>query len=286
MNKNVGVIRSYDLGSHWVKFGRVCVYAACICLTLIALFPAVWVLLAGFKSMSEFTRTPSLLPSSYNFSVFTETWKKFHFEKYYVYSLISVVGCVVCAVFFNALTAYALQILKPIGSKVINGLVMWSLMIPVTVGIVPLFINVTNMGLKGSFLPIWLCMGANAFYVVLFKQFFRSFPASMVEAARLDGCSELETFLKIVTPLSKSIVMVVVIYAINASWSDFLFPYLVLNQSGRETVMVRLFQFRTSTVTDVDVLRAIVFAIIPPIILFLACSKTITASVMEGGIKE
>jgi multiple sugar transport system permease protein len=121
--------------------------------------------------------------------------------------------------------------------------------------------------------------------VVLFKQFFDMLPKSIIEAARLDGCNNLQLFLRIVMPLSKPIIIVVAMYAINAAWSDFLLPYLVLNNSGYETVMVRLFQFRNGKTADVDILRAIVFAIIPLVILFTAFQKQITQSNTYSGIK-
>ena len=121
--------------------------------------------------------------------------------------------------------------------------------------------------------------------MILLKQFFESMPQELIEAARLDGCSYLKTFARVVLPLSKSIVMVVVIFAINAAWSDFLLPYLVLNGSGKETVMVRLFMFRTSNATDVEVLRAVAFSIIPPIILFTLFQKQITEGAAAGAIK-
>lgn len=196
------------------------------------------------------------------------------------------VGSAVCAVVFNGLTAFSISVLRPKGYKIIRALIMWSLLIPATASIVPLFINISNLGLRGTFLPLWLCMGANAFFVILFKQFFDTFPVSLVEAARLDGCSDLQIFLRVVLPMSKAIVAVVIIYAINMAWSDFLLPYLVLNQSGNETVMVRLFLMREGRTTDVDVLRAVALAIIPPIMLFLFCSRLITRSVMQGGVKE
>jgi multiple sugar transport system permease protein len=96
----------------------------------------------------------------------------------------------------------------------------------------------------------------------------------------------LQTFLKIVLPLSKPIIMVVAIFAMTAAWSDFLLPYLVLNGSGKETVMIAMFSFRSSNATDVEVLRAILFSMIPPTILFLLFQKQITDGAAAGAIKE
>lgn len=284
-DKQDGTIRFYDIKSTWIKFISVLIFIACIIMIVIAIFPALWVCLASFKNIQEFRRTPTLLPSKFDTSVFVKTWNDLKFVKYYINSFISVAGSVVSAVFFNGLLAYGLAILKPKGYKVVTGMVMWSLLIPATTSVVSLFVNITRVGLDGSFVSLWLAIGANAFYVLLFKQFFEQLPKELIEASTLDGCSNFKIFYMIVLPLSVSIVMVVAIFAVSAAWSDFLLPYLVLSNTEKETVMVRLFQFRTNNTNDVDVLRAIVFSIIPPIIIFTIFQKQITQSVVSAGIK-
>ncbi|CUX54499.1 L-arabinose transport system permease protein AraQ [Clostridium sp. C105KSO15] len=283
--KEDGVVRFYDLHSKRTRTLLILIYLLCISIVIASLFPLVWVFLASFKDIKEFRRSATILPSNFNFSTYVKTWNDLKFSKFYINSFISVIGSVVSAVTFNGLIAYVLGIIKPKGHKIVFGLVMWSLLIPATTSVVALFVNINRIGLNQSFLPLWLSFGANAFYVILLKQFFESLPQELIEAARLDGCSYLKTFARVVLPLSKSIVMVVVIFAINAAWSDFLLPYLVLNGSGKETVMVRLFMFRTSNATDVEVLRAVAFSIIPPIILFTLFQKQITEGAAAGAIK-
>ncbi len=283
--KNAGVIRFYDLHSKAVITGIVIIFIVCLVMAIVALFPPVWIFLASFKDMKEFRREPTLLPKTFNIQVFIDTWTKLKFYKFYLNSFIAVAGSCVAAVVFNGLLAYVLGILRPKGHKVVFGLVMWSLLIPATTSIVALYININKIGLNGSFVPIWLAMGANAFYVVLFKQFFEGLPKDILEAATIDGCGSLQIFFKILLPLSKSIIMVVLIFAFTAAWSDFLLPYLLLQGSGNETVMVRLFMFRAAKTSDVDVLRAIAFSIVPPVVIFSIFQKQITGSVMAGAIK-
>lgn len=283
--KQAGVIRFFDLHSPGTKFAAILIFLICLIIVVCALFPAVWVCLAGFKDIREMRQSASILPQKFDFGVFAETWNQLGFAKFYVNSLISVLGCTLCAVFFNGLLAYGLAILKPKGHGVVVGMVLWSMLIPATTSIVSLFVNISRVGLDGSFVPIWLAMGANAFYVILFKQYFEGLPRSLLEAATLDGCSDFRIFFKIILPLSMPIVMVVCIFAVTAAWSDFLLPYLVLSNSGKDTVMVRLFQFRTAKTNDVNVIRAIVFSIIPPIVIFSIFQKKITQSVATAGIK-
>lgn len=280
-----GIIRDFDLKSTNVKIFYRIVYALSLLVVVVGIAPLVWLALSGFKDIKEFTREATVLPRSFDPASYAQTWKDLKFMRYYRNSLLSVAGSVVSAVFFNGLLGYALSRVKPAGSKIVYALVMWGLLIPATTSVVPLFVNITRLGMNGSFLPLWLGIGANAFYVVLFKNFFDSIPASLIEAAKIDGCTDFYIFRRIAVPLSQAIVMVVAMYAVNAAWSDFLLPYLVLNNSGLETVMVRLFQFRNGKTSDVAILRSLVFVIAPPVVLFMIFQKQITQVTMQSGIK-
>lgn len=284
-NKKDGVIRGYDIRSPKVKILSVIIMIICILMVCVCLFPAIWVFLASFKDIKEFTRNVTILPDKFDWSRMAETWKAFNFTKYYKNSLISVVGSTICAVVFNGLLAYGLGVLKPKGYKVALGLVMWSLLIPGTVSIVALFRNINLIGLNKSFIPLWLSFGANAFYVVLFKQFFEEIPRELLEAAKLDGCGVLKIFTDIMLPMSKPIITVVAIFAVTAAWSDFLLPYLVLNGTDKVTVMVKLFSFKDTPTDAVSVLRASFFAIIPPTIIFAIFQKQITDGAASGAVK-
>ena len=281
-----GVIRDYDMHSASVRIGYGIIYVLCLVMVVFAVFPLLWVVLAGFKDLKEFMSSTSLLPKSFSLSTFLKTWDQLGIAKNYLNSLISVVGSVVCALIFNGLLGYGLAILKPRGYKVVKRLVMLSLLVPATISIVPLFMNIQRLHMGNSFLPLWLSYGANAMYVVLFIQFFESLPQSMIEASRIDGCTPLQTFFHIVLPLSKPICAVVAIFAINAAWSDFLLPYLVLRGGALQTVMVRLFVFSTEQTVNADaMMRSVVFAMIPPIILFVIFQKQLTENAVNAGIK-
>jgi ABC-type sugar transport system, permease component len=287
LEKNNGVIRAFDTKRRSVKIGYWIAFAFCILILIISLAPILWVFCASFKSQQEFTTNPTLLPKSWNFSLFAETWNELGFIQYYINSFIVVVGAVITSVVFNGLLAYGISRIKPKGSKVVYYLVLWSMMIPATTAMTPLFINITKLHLINSFVPLWFAWGANAFFVILYKNFFDDFPQSLIDAARIDGCSNFSIFFRIVMPLSMAINMVIVIYAINGAWSDFLLPYLVVGQSENlMTVMVRLFTFRTALhSTDVVVIRSVVFSMIPPIVLFAIFQRRIVEGITTAGIK-
>ena len=281
-----GVIRDYDMHSLSVRIGYGAILFLCAVMVVVALFPLVWVILAGFTDLKEFVSSTSLLPASLDPGTYLTTWNQLGIARNYLNSFFSVAGSVVCALLFNGLLGYGLAILKPRGSGVIKKLVMLSLLMPTTISIVPLFMNIQKLGLGNSFVPLWLSYGANAMYVILFVQFFESLPSSIIEASRIDGCSQLQTFFRIVLPLSKPICTVIAIFAFNAAWSDFLLPYLVLRGGNLQTVMVRLFVFSTEQTVNADtMMRSVVFSIIPPIILFFIFQKQLTENAVSVGIK-
>lgn len=285
--KEDGVIRFYDVKTHKTRFWVMMIFIACCLMALIALFPVFWLVCSSLKNLTEYLCTNQILPQHADWEGWIKTWNDFGFTKYYINSGISVAGGVLCAVFFNGLLAYVLAILKPVGHKIVLALVMWCLLIPPTTSFVALFVNIKKLGLTGSFIPLWLSMGANAYWVILFKNYFESLPKDFIDAARLDGCSDFRVFTRIILPLSRPILVVVAIFAICAAWSDFLMPYLLLGGTDKETVMVKLFSFQNSIKTNqIDIIRAVLYSVIPPTILFALFQKQIMGGVMSGGIKE
>ena len=121
---------------------------------------------------------------------------------------------------FCGLAGYVLSRLKPKGSSVVQTLVFWTILIPTSMGMVPLYMSLVNMKMLDSYIPFWLMAGANAFNTILFKSFFDGISKTYMEAARLDGAGELKIFSKIILPLSKPIFMTVAIFCFNESWGD------------------------------------------------------------------
>ncbi len=298
-NKTAGAIRVFDVKSPLTQVLSILFVLICLFIIAFVLLPVVWVLLSGFKDIREITRGTSFLPASFDFGLYIKTWFQLSFTQYYINSFVVLIGGVFCAVIFNGLLAYVLGVLRPPGHRIVFAMVMWTMLIPPTTSIVAQFLNIRTTidfiaelaGINAtnsllSVMPLWFIMGANAFWLILFKQFFEELPKEYMEAARLDGCSELGIFLRIILPLSKPIVIVVALFAAMAAWSDFLLPHLLLNGGDRATVMVRLFEFRTAMhVNDADRLRAVVFSIIPPMVIFSIFQKQITSGIATGGIK-
>jgi multiple sugar transport system permease protein len=275
---------------------------------LMILIPFIWLFVTSFKGANEIYQLPKdyrFLPESFDFGKYADVIAKTQVMRNVRNSVIIAVGAAVCAIVFNGLLAYVVSILRPKGSKAVFYLILASMLIPATVALVPLYKNITGIyeiisavtGLSlrkihSTFLtliPFWFIAGASPFYFLLFKSHFDSLPKELFEVAALEGASKLQTFFRVVAPLSVPTMMVVGIFSITAAWNDFLLPYIVINNQNYWTVMVKLFKVNAEMavygITLDQFLSLLLFTMIPPVIIFFIFQKRITSNVATTGIK-
>ena len=288
-----GIISKFDMQNPSVKVLYGVIWFFMILAVLICFLPPLWCMTSALKDSREFFSVPAtLIPRSFHPEKLWETWEMLNFGQAYLNTVIVLCGSLVMSLVCNGMMGYVLSRLRPRGYKLVLSLVLWTLMLPQSVSQVPLFKNFLSLPILGiniteSYLPMWLLAGANAFYVLIFKSFFDSIPQSLIEAARLDGCTNLGIFFRVMLPLSKPVLMVIAIFTINASWSDFFWPYLVLgSRSELYTVMVKIFYMAGSSGYSEDIqVVALIFTIIPPTILFLFFQRYIMSGFTLSGIK-
>lgn len=145
-----------------------------------------------------------------------------------------------------------------------------------------LHINFTN-----KFIYFWLSAIGNSYYTLMFKSFFDSISISLVEAAKIDGCSEFKIFFKLIIPLSIPIVIVISIFTFNDAWSNFMTPYLMLKSENMKTITQMIFEVKMSgsQVSQDIYLIMILMTMVPPMIIFLLFNKHIMNGVNIGGVK-
>ncbi|MDF2801992.1 MAG: hypothetical protein K0S61_1895 [Anaerocolumna sp.] len=293
-NKNLGALNSINMRRASNKVIYWGMFTILLVIALICLLPPLWILISSLKTPKELMQIPpALLPEQFSFEKFGEIWKILHFDKFYINTILIAAGSVVTAVVLNGLAGYVISCLKPRGSVAVLTAIIWTMLLPSTLSMVPLFKNMIDLpifgaNLSNTFWPMWMCAGANAFNILLFKDSFDGLPISLVEAARLDGCGRMGVFGRIILPLSKPIIAVVSIFTVTSAWGDFLLPYLILTDRNKQTVMLQIYNLQTSSYSSpVDqLLVAIVFAIIPPIIIFFFFQRFIMGGATVGGVKE
>lgn len=288
-NKRDGLLNFSDYKTIGNKIAYGIFIFLLIIFALTALIPVLWLFITSFKTVNEINSNEyKLFPEVFDLSKLINLWNKLDFGKYYINTIIVVIGAVICSVIFNGLLAYAVGVLKPAGYKVINVLVLLGYMIPSALAIFPLLMQIVDLNLMNSYIPLWLTFGANAYYYMLFKDYFEKIPKALIEAARVDGLSDFGIFIKIVLPLSKSIISVVAIFSMTAAYSDFLLPYTILKDNDLQTVMVAIYNisFNQDLIDSSEMLMLLVISIIPQIIIFIIFQKHIMNTSANSGMKE
>ena len=286
-----GIVIATEMKSLKVKVIYWAFFAILLVLAAVCIFPVLWVLLSAFKNIDEFLMNPpTIIPRSFEIGKLFSVWRKLPgMSKAYINTLIMGLGDIFFSLTINGLAGYSLSRLKPKGHKLILALVLWTMMMPSAVSMVPLFMTfvdfpVLHINLTNSFIPMWLMAAANPFYVMLFKSFFDSIHISYIEAARLDGCKEISIFLRIVAPLSTPIMMTVVIFIMNGIWGSFLWPYLILRNPDLYTTGIKIYSLLTEVRID-EYYMAMIFVTLPPVIIYLLFQKNLMKGVSLGGIK-
>ena len=289
-SKRTGVISEMDYkGLHgkalyWILFALLCIAVA------VSLIPPLYVFVSSVKDTKEFYQIPpTIIPRTVDLSKIVEVWKRYDFKRYYLNTAFVAVFSVTWSLFSNGLAGYVLSKIKPRGHKIVFALVMASLMIPTTISIVPLYKNFVSFPIGGfsminTYFPMILMTGCNAFMVIVYKSFFDGIPTDLLDAAEIDGCGTVAKFCHIVAPLSKSVLATGAILAFNATWNDFFWPYLVLKESSKATVMIEIFAVRGSVSQD-KLLVLLAFAILPPALIFIFFQKNIMQGLTMSGIK-
>lgn len=293
MNKSKGssIIGDLEYRQPRVKLIYWLIFAGLIIVAAVCTLPPLWVILSSFKDIKEFYAIPpTLIPRTFHIEKVWNTWNQFNFMKYYVNTGYLTLGSLVFCLLFNGLAGFFFSKLKPRGSGFIFLLILWTVLLPNTVGMVPLFSNIVDfpllhLNLTNTYWPMWFMAAVNPVTILIFKSFFDTIPVSLIEAARIDGSSKLGIFFRIMLPLSMPVIITITILTINGVWMDFFWPYMVLKDQSQWTVMVAIYNLKATLPMDIQFV-ALTFAIVPPVLLFLIFQRYIMQGYsISGGVK-
>jgi multiple sugar transport system permease protein len=238
-------------------------------------------------TVDTLTNPMALFPHGVVWTNLREAWSTVHVGLYFWNTIVLAIGSWFSQILVATTGGYVLSVLRPKYARVITGLLLATLFVPAVVLIVPLYIEIVHPPLIhhsfiDSYWAVWLPAGASAFNVILIKRFFDNLPRELFEAARIDGAGPFRLFLLIVLPLSKPILGVVSIFAILASWRDFLWPFLVLTNPDNQPLSVRLPSIQAQTQLGVF-LAALFIASLVPIVGFLIFQRSFLRGTGLGG---
>lgn len=219
--------------------GEILKYALLIGLAISFLVPFYWMASSAMKDQNQiFTIPPRWIPNPIYIGNFWAAWTTLDFNHYafntiFKYAIPSTIGTVLS----SAVVAYGFSRLTWPGRDVLFAICLATMMIPFQVRLVPLFIIFKNLGWINTYLPLVVpAFFGNAFFIFMLRQFFRTIPAELSEAAKIDGANEFSILFRIILPLTKPALTVVALFAMMGAWNDYLGPLIYVNAERQWTL--------------------------------------------------
>lgn len=255
--------------------------------TVITLFPMYWLFVNAFTPItSNPPLTPILWPewSLDNFRRLLD--RNVYYVRWMINSLIIAMSVTLWHVAFDSLAGYAFAKRRFPGRNVIFWLMLSTLMIPIHVTVVPLFVVVNRLGLVDSLLAVILPGTANAFGIFLMRQYIQTLPSELEDAARIDGASELGVFRYVILPLCRPALGALAIFTFVRHWNDFLWPLIAVIRPENYTLTVGVANLQGEFATDYGVIfSGAALAALPMIIFFFIFQRQFLEGVRMGAVK-
>jgi multiple sugar transport system permease protein len=260
-------------------------------LVVFGLGPILWLAKAAVTPTNDTITHPiALFPHGFAWSNLHVAWSGVNVARYFWNTVVIAFGSWLSQLVVATTGGYVLSVLRPRYAPLLKGLLLATLFVPAVVLLVPLYVEIVrppivHHSLINSYWAVWLPAGASAFNVILVTRFFDNLPREIFEAARVDGAGPFRLFWAIVLPMSKPILGVVSVFAVLASWKDFLWPLLVLANPDIQPLSVRLPSIQSQTELGVF-LAAMFIACLVPIFGFLVFQRSfLRGSGLGGALK-
>jgi multiple sugar transport system permease protein len=252
------------------------------------LFPFAWMVSTSFKSTSEiFTLTPTLLPTLPTLDHYRTLFSTLNIVRYYWNSAVFAILGTILAIMCNSMAGYAFAKLNFPGREKLFTLLMFAMMVPGQVTMMPVFLILKNFGLLNSFTGLIIPGSASVFGIFMLRQFMSEIPDEILEAARMDGCTEFTIFWKIMLPLSTPILATLAIFSFIGAWNEFFWPLIIMLKEENYTLPVALANLNGQYNTDWGLLMSgSVLVVIPVILVFLLAQKHYIKGIAAGSVKE
>jgi multiple sugar transport system permease protein len=228
--------RKLTLGGRLLEFGK---YLLLLVLAITFLLPFYWMASSALKDDTQiFVVPPQWIPGPLHWDNFWTAWTRKNFNLYafntiFKYAIPSTIGTVLS----SAIVAYGFSRIKWPGRDILFAICLATMMIPFQVRLVPLFIIFKQLGWIGTYLPLVVpAFFGNAFFIFMLRQFFRTIPMELSEAATIDGAGEMAVMFRIVLPLAKPALTVVALFSFMNAWNDYLGPLIYVNQESQWTL--------------------------------------------------
>ena len=254
----------------------------------IMLVPLIWMVIVSLESKTEaHSFPPVLVPSTLHFHNYVAAWNAVPFGDFFLNSAIYSLATVAGNLLFCSLAAYAFARIRFRGRNVLFVVLLATLMVPYQVLLIPTFLIVKQLGMVDSVGGLIMPNLCSAFGIFMLRQFFRTLPIELEEAARIDGTSRLGILFKIVLPLSLPALATLGIIQFMWSWNDFLWPLIIIDTASHAPLQLGLSTLQGAHATEWNILMAgTVMSQIPMLVVFLFAQRWFIRSIAYTGIKQ
>jgi len=275
------------------KFGPLTIleYICLVLLAVLFIFPLFWMIASSMKPEAEvynnMNSIKAFLPSFHLsdwFISYNQVLSRFHLLGYIVNSLFYGLCVAAGSVIINGMAGYAFAKLNFNGKRVLFGLLLALLIVPLETILISQFTIVHKLGLVDTRLAVILPALAGAFNIYLFRNFFMAIPAEIIESAKLDGANTWQIFLRIMLPMSKPAVATVGTLAFIGSWNDYIWPLMVLTDKSKFPIQVAITAINsTDPVYTNQVMAVLTISTIPLILIYIVAQRYILEGIGGSG---
>jgi len=286
-----GLISPYDFKKPSVKIGYSLMILMIIVMAVTMIYPFLNTFFSSLKTREEFfSFPPTFLPKQWLWHNYVAAWTDFDLPlaTFLKNTIFIYLGNIAFSIIFIGLAAYALSHLRVPFKKWVTLYFLSTLLIPPATYIVPNFLNLQSLGLINTYWAFWLPSATNAFFLVLLKSFFDGIHKEILEAARIDGASELKSFLRIAVPLSTPILGTLLILSFSTTWNDFYWPNIVMQDKTMyplATGIYRYVVYPQSVIPWSIRFAVLAMAMAPPVVFFITFQKFIVRGLTVSGVK-
>jgi len=256
-------------------------------LAAVTLFPLLWMAAASLMPAGESGAfPPPLIPRHPTLEHYRELFGRAGMGRYLANSILLTLAATVLSLMFNVAAGYAFAKLAFAARDRIFKLLLGALVIPAQVAMVPLFLLLKHLGLVNSYGGVIVPAAASIFGIFLVRQYALAIPNDMLEAARIDGASELRIFGSVVVPVLKPIIVTLAVFTLLGTWNDFMWPLIVLSDQELYTLPVALASLSREHVQDHELMMAgSVITTLPVLVVFLVLQRSYLQGLMAGSVK-
>lgn len=256
--------------------------------TLIMIAPFLWMALTSLKTMSEATQmNPFIIfPSAFRTEAYKSVLSKMSFARLYWNTLVMIAGRVVCAVLTATMAGYAFGRLEFPGKKIAFSLVLFQMMVPAQIFIIPQYLMVSRLNMLNTSFALVFPGLVTAFGTFLLRQSFMRLPKELEEASILDGCNIGQTFFYVMLPLTKSAMVALSIFTAVFAYKDLMWPLVVNTDQATIPLSAALAKLQGQFVADYpELMAASMLAFIPMVIIYILFQKQFIEGIATSGGK-